>query len=430
MLGDRVDAGKIPGLGRMRRPSPDGGRFWGAVLGTVLKRPLMWTVVAGGLLIALALPAVNMKLSLLPLDKELPKTESIVQTYKHVNEKFPGGPSPAQVVIEADDVNAPEFQAALADFKQRVVADSALFTDQIDVRTFPGKNTVMEINVPFTGADDGKSLKTLRDDLVPGTFGRVQGVDAPVTGEYAETKDFNDQLDKTTPIAFGFVLLFAFLLMLASFRSLAIAITAIVLNLLSVGAAYGVLALVFQHGYGDFLVGTDAPGAITSWLPLFLFVVLFGLSMDYHVFVVSRIREAYDKGMDTKSAVAHGVRSTAGVVTSAAVIMVAVFAVFGTLSMQQMKQMGVGLAVAVLLDATVIRAILLPAVMGLLGERNWYLPKWLGWLPQMDHGADDDLDEPPVAGRPEPVAVGAGRHAAPYRPDVSEAGRIPRPPLG
>ncbi|WTW94230.1 MMPL family transporter [Streptomycetaceae bacterium NBC_01309] len=446
MLGDKVDAGKIPGLGRMRRPSPDGGKFWGAILGTVLKRPLAWTVVAGGLLIALTIPAMDMKLSLLPLDKELPKSEPIVQTYQHVNEKFPGGPAPAQVVISADDINAAGFQAALAEFKKQVAGNPTLFTDQIEVRTFPDKNDVMQINVPFTGADDGKSLSTLRNDVVPDTFGKVEGADAPVAGDFAETKDFNAQLDKTTPIAFGFVLLFAFLLMLVSFRSLAIALTAIVLNLLSVGAAYGVLALVFQHGYGDFLVGTDAPGAITSWLPLFLFVVLFGLSMDYHVFVVSRIREAYDKGMSTNDAVAFGVRSTAGVVTSAAVIMVAVFAVFGTLSMQQMKQMGVGLAVAVLLDATIIRAILLPAVMGLLGERNWYLPKWLGWLPQMDHGAgedDDEIEQP----RREPVLAGAGAHAAPYQPgaeyghgdhqygqpggdDVSGSSRIPRPPVG
>ncbi|NUP30694.1 MAG: MMPL family transporter [Streptomycetaceae bacterium] len=428
MLGDKVDGGKIPGLARMRRPSADGGRFWGAILRTVLRRPLVWTVAAGGVLVALAIPAADMKLSMLPLDKELPKDVSIVQTYKHVNEKFPGGPAPAEVVVKAKDINAADVQGALDAFKKKAVADG-VSTEKIEVRTYPGKTDVMSISVPF--ADTSKeveSLKKLRDTVIPETFGKVKGLDAPVTGETARTEDFNHQLGKTTPIAFGFVLLFAFLLMLTSFRSLTIALTAIVLNLLSVGAAYGVLTLVFQHGYGDVLVGTDAPGAITSWLPLFLFVVLFGLSMDYHVFVVSRIREAYDRGMNTNDAVAYGVRSTAGVVTSAAVIMVAVFGVFGTLSMQQMKQMGVGLAVAVLLDATIIRAILLPAVMGMLGERNWYLPKWLGWLPTMDHGAGSD-DDAPAQPRREPVL--AGRHAAPHAPEeVSTTQWIPRPPVG
>ncbi|MDI2126383.1 MMPL family transporter [Yinghuangia seranimata] len=428
MLHDKVDAGKIPGLGRMRRPSPEGGRFWGAILRTVLRRPVVWAVASAGLLVALALPALDMKLSLLPLDKELPKDSAIVQTYTKIDQKFPGGPAPADVVIKTRDINAADFKAALEAFKKQAVA-SGVSTDQIETRTFPGKTDVMTVEVPFKDPDHQvAALHTLRDTVIPDTLGKVKGLDAPVSGRVAETEDFNHQLDKTTPIAFGFVLLFAFLLMLVSFRSLTIALTAIVLNLLSVGAAYGVLGLVFQHGYGDNLVGTDAPGAITSWLPLFLFVVLFGLSMDYHVFVVSRIREAYDKGMDTKSAVAHGVRSTAGVVTSAAVIMVAVFAVFGTLSMQQMKQMGVGLAVAVLLDATIIRAVLLPAVMGLLGERNWYLPKWLGWLPQLDHGADDAAPPAPVR---EPVLAG-GRHAAPYAgyEDVSGSTRLPRPPVG
>ncbi|NUU22348.1 MAG: MMPL family transporter, partial [Streptomycetaceae bacterium] len=247
MLGDKIDGGRIPGLGRMRRPSPDGGRFWGAILGTVLRRPLLWTVAAGGLLIALAIPAADMKLSLLPLDKELPKDEPIVKTYQDINAKFPGGPSPAMVVVKADDVHAADFQAALASFKQQVTANDALFTDQVDERYWPGKNDVMSISVPFTGADDVKSLKELRNNVIPDTLEKVKGVDAPVSGDVAGTEDFNHQLDKTTPIAFGFVLLFAFLLMLVSFRSLAIAITAIVLNLLSVGAAYGVLGLVFQH---------------------------------------------------------------------------------------------------------------------------------------------------------------------------------------
>ncbi len=186
-------------------------------------------------------------------------------------------------------------------------------------------------------------------------------------------------------------MIFAFVLMLLSFRSLTVALTSIVLNLLSVGAAYGILVAVFQHGWGASLVGAEGVGAIITWLPLFLFVILFGLSMDYHVFVVSRIREARLRGRNTEDAIRHGVVTTAGVVTSAAVIMVAVFAIFGTLSMQSMKQMGVGLAAAVLIDATIIRGVLLPAVMSLLGERNWYLPKWMHRLPDLTH------DEAPEA---------------------------------
>jgi len=168
-----------------------------------------------------------------------------------------------------------------------------------------------------------------------------------------------------------------FALMLAAFGSVVIAATTIVFNLLSVGAAYGALVAVFQHGWGAALLGTTAPGAIESWIPLFVFVVLFGLSMDYNVFVVSRIKEGHDHGLPTKEAVAHGIRATAGVVTSAAVIMVAVFAVFGTLSLQQFKQLSVGLAVSVLLDATIVRGVLLPSVMTLLGEHNWYRPRLL-----------------------------------------------------
>ena len=168
------------------------------------------------------------------------------------------------------------------------------------------------------------------------------------------------------------------------------------LNLLSVGAAYGLLVLVFQHGWGESLLGFRSTGAITSWLPLFLFVVLFGLSMDYHVFILSRVREAYDRGMSTNDAIRHGLRTTAGTVTSAAIIMVAVFGVFATLSAVEFKQMGVGLAAAILIDATIVRAVLLPAAMTLLGERNWYLPRWLKWLPRVSHEPSPEAELEPA----------------------------------
>ena len=209
---------------------------------------------------------------------------------------------------------------------------------------------------------------------------------------------------------FAFVLGFAFLLLLFAFRSLVIAAKAIVLNLLSVAAAYGILVLVFQHGWGKQVLGFDATGGIVPFLPIFLFVILFGLSMDYHVFILSRIREAYDRGATTDEAVAHGIKTTAGVITSAALVMVCVFSVFGVLSFMIFKQIGVGLAAAILIDATIVRAVLLPASMKLLGEWNWYLPSWLEWLPRLDHGESTAPVVLPPASRDRPGVVAPCRH--------------------
>ena len=221
--------------------------------------------------------------------------------------------------------------------------------------------------------------------MIPTTIAKVDGTQTDVTGLTAGSKDFNDAMGARLPYVFAFVLGLAFVLLLVTFRSIVIPIKAIVLNLLSVGASYGILTLVFQDGHGESLLDFTSLGGITSWLPLFLFVILFGLSMDYHVFIISRIREAVDGGMSTDRAVAHGIKQTAGVVTSAAIVMVAVFSIFATLSSLEFKQMGVGLAAAVLIDATVVRAVLLPATMKLLGDWNWYLPKKLSWLPKLDH---------------------------------------------
>ncbi|NEV91167.1 MMPL family transporter [Streptomyces tendae] len=395
LLGERVEKGRVPFL-RRRRPSgsaSEGSRFWTAVLKRVLARPTLAAVVAVGALLAVAAPALGMKTQNLTLDQEFGDSLPIVQTYNRVNEAFPGGSDPAEVVVKADDINAPEVRAALADFRERAIS-SGVSLGPVDVTMHDEQNVAL-VYVPLVGGSDqdkaGESLDKLRDDVRPATLGKVDGVEAPITGQVAGNKDFNDQLVGSVLPVFAFVVVFAFLLMLLSFRSLTIALTSIVLNLLSVGAAYGILVAVFQHGWGASLVGAEGVGAIITWLPLFLFVILFGLSMDYHVFVVSRIREARLRGRSTRDAIQHGVVTTAGVVTSAAVIMVAVFAIFGTLSMQSMKQMGVGLAAAVLIDATIIRGVLLPAVMSLLGERNWYLPKWLHRLPDLTH------DESPEA---------------------------------
>jgi RND superfamily putative drug exporter len=392
LLGERVDKGRIPFLGRRRKGNGE-SRVWTAVLRGVLAKPVVSVVVAVGALLAVAAPALGMKTSQLTLDQEFGDSLPIVQTYNRVNDAFPGGSQPAEVVVKAKDIKAPEVRSALAEFKERAIASGAS-RGPVDVKLHPAQNVAF-VYVPLVGGSDydqaGKSLQKLRDEVRPATLGKVEGVQAPITGQVAGSHDFNDQLGGAVVPVFAFVVVFAFLLMLLSFRSLTVAITSILLNLLSVGAAYGVLVAVFQHGWGASLVGAEGVGAIVTWLPLFLFVILFGLSMDYHVFVVSRIREARLRGRGTRDAIQHGVVTTAGVVTSAAVIMVAVFAIFGTLSMQSMKQMGVGLAAAVLIDATVIRGVLLPAVMALLGERNWYLPKWLHRLPDLTH------DEAPQA---------------------------------
>ncbi|MER6490627.1 MMPL family transporter [Streptomyces griseorubiginosus] len=405
LLGERVEKGKIPWLhpeSRLRRKRAAGNResrFWTAVLKGVLAKPLVYVVVAAGALLAIAAPALGMKTQNLTLDQEFGDSLPIVQTYNRVNASFPGGSEPAEVVVKAADINAPEVTAALADFKARAISSGAS-RGPVEIKLHDAQNLAF-VYVPLVGGSDfdkaGQSLDKLRDEVRPATLGKVDGVQAPITGQVAGSKDFNDQLTGAVVPVFAFVVIFAFVLMLLSFRSLTVAITSIVLNLLSVGAAYGILVAVFQHGWGASLVGAEGVGAIITWLPLFLFVILFGLSMDYHVFVVSRIREARLRGRTTKDAIQHGVVTTAGVVTSAAVIMVAVFAIFGTLSMQSMKQMGVGLAAAVLIDATIIRGVLLPAVMALLGERNWYLPKWLNRLPDLTHDESADAVAAPAA---------------------------------
>jgi uncharacterized membrane protein YdfJ with MMPL/SSD domain len=205
------------------------------------------------------------------------------------------------------------------------------------------------------------------------------------------------RMAEPVPIVFGFVLTFAFLLLLVTFRSIVVATKAILLNLLSVGAAYGVLVAIFQNGWGEGVLDFKSNGGIASWLPMFMFVILFGLSMDYHVFILSRVREAYDRGMSTDDAVAYGIKTTAGTVTSAAVVMVGAFLIFATLPFLDFKEMGIGLAAAVLIDATIVRAFLLPASMKLLGDWNWYLPKWLEWLPQVKHETQPDAVPVPAA---------------------------------
>ncbi len=384
-LGDRVDKGRIPFLGK-RLAKRDESRMWTVVLNGVLRHPKVAATLSAGVLVALAIPALGMHTASAGVDA-IPKDTPVIKTFDRLTAAFPGEKAALNVVVKADDVTKPEVASAISQLQARALG-SKVAVDTSDVEISKDK-TVAQVTIPVAGkGTDGASMTALakvRDDLVPQTVGKVRGVEAVVGGDTAMTKDYNDMVKANAPIVFLFVLGLAFMLLLVTFRSLVIPVKAIVLNLLSVGAAYGVLVLVFQDGHGEKLLGFESTGAIEPWLPLFLFVILFGLSMDYHVFILSRVREAFDRGMTTEDAVSHGIRSTASTVTSAAIVMVAVFGVFATLSSIVFKQLGIGLAVAILIDATLVRAILLPATMKLLGDRNWYLPKKLGWLPHIEH---------------------------------------------
>ena len=382
-LGDRVEKGRVPFVHRLR--SKDGeSRFWGAILDRVLRRPVVSAVAAGAVLVALTIPAFALNTATTGVDDiSIPE----IQPVKTFEDAFPGGNNPALVAIKADDVRTPQIQDAIVQLKQQALA-SGQMKAPIEVEA-SRDSTVAEISIPLAGngtdATSQAALATLREDLVPQTVGQVDGVEYAVGGPTAADKDWESKMVTTAPLVVGFVLIFAFLILLASFRSIVVAVKAILLNLLSVGAALGLLVLLFQKGWGESFLGFESNGGITPWLPMFLFVILFGLSMDYHVFILSRVREAYDRGLSNEEAVTYGIKSTAGVVTSAAVVMVGTFSVFALLPVIDMKEMGIGLAAAILIDATLVRAVLLPATMKLLGDRNWYLPRWLEWLPRLEH---------------------------------------------
>jgi uncharacterized membrane protein YdfJ with MMPL/SSD domain len=403
-LGDHVERGRIPLL--MRRRSGGASRAWGAVIDAVLRRPLASLLAAGGLLLALCLPVLGMHTAL-PGTDTLPRSLPVMQTYDRIQERFPGKEIAATVAVRSDLLATPAGRAALAELRRDALASGVVHEPiKVDVAS-GGRVAAISLPIDGDGTNDAshRALNVIRGELTPALHAALPDAEIGVTGMTAGTADFNELMNARIGWVFAFVLSLAFLLLLATFRSVVIAAKAIALNLLSVGAAYGVLVLVFQHGWGESLLGFRSTGAITSWLPPFLFVVLFGLSMDYHVFILSRVREAYDRGRTTQDAIRHGIRTTASTVTSAAIIMVAVFGVFATLSAVEFKQMGVGLAVAILIDATIVRAVLLPAAMALLGERNWYLPRWLEWLPRV---SGELAAEPLPAGAPEPAREPVG----------------------
>ncbi|WP_026240447.1 MMPL family transporter [Parafrankia discariae] len=397
------------------------------LMGRLLRRPGIVAVVTGGLLILLAVPALGLR-TVEPGMDDIPDDLPIMQTYDRVQAAFPGEQTAAVIVVSAADVRAPRAAGAIDALRERALASGVMYEPITTEISRDGQVAKISIPIAGSGTDDAslRVLDALRDEIIPGTIDPVAGMSADVTGWTAGSADFNAQLNGRTPLVIGFVLVLAFLLLLAAFRSAVVAAAAVALNLLSVAAAYGLLVVVFQHHWADGLLGYTSTGAITNWLPLMLFVILFGLSMDYQVFVLSRVREAYDSGLPMRDAVLVGVRRSAGVVTSAAVIMVAVFSIFATLSQVSMKQLGVGLGAAILLDATVIRVILMPAVLTLIGERAWRRRP----VAAVTDAADEDDEDEGGRGTAVPVPVLPAQAPVPSAPSgrgpFSGAGDYPR----
>jgi len=381
VLGDRVEALRLP-FSR-RRAARRGGvdTFWGRLAGLVTRRPVVWTVAAGGALVALALPALGMRTAL-PGAESLPKSFASVEAYDRLTAAFPQDGTTVDVVVEAPAVAAADVDAALVQGFSTAVATGKVVGTEPAVRVSTDRTVhVLSLAVPLQVSDErlGDAVDEIRADVVPQIRSALAGqADVAVhVGGSAAVTDLTRWLDDRLPWVVGFVLVLTLVVMAISFGSPWLAVATVALNVLSVGAAYGVITLVFQNTWAEGLLGFTSIGSIAAWLPLLMFVVLFGLSMDYHVFVVSRVREAWDSGVGPRDAVRLGVARSAGVVTSAAAVMVAVFAIFGTLSSLEMKQLGVGLATAVLLDATLVRGVLLPAVLALLGRRAHTGPSWL-----------------------------------------------------
>jgi uncharacterized membrane protein YdfJ with MMPL/SSD domain len=402
-LGDRVNKGRVPFLRPERRTGEP--RVWSWVLDRVLKRPLVSALAAGAVLVVLAIPVFHIHTADSGIDG-LPRSIEVMQTYDRMQAAFPGEQFTADIVVEGQNLDRGHIQAAAEEMRQ-IARNSDQFNEPVTVDTSPdGEVAVIEVPLAGNGTNDTSlaAVESLREDVVPEILPSVRGGEVVgVAGFTAGSVDFNDLMASRIWWVFGFVFAMAFMLLLVTFRSIVIPIKAILLNVLSVAAALGIVTYVFQDGHFEDLLNFDSTGAITAWFPIMLFVILFGLSMDYHVFILSRIKEAVDRGQSTGEAVSHGIKSTAGVVTAAAIVMVAVFGIFATLQFIDMKQFGVGLAAAILIDATLVRGVLLPATMKLLGKWNWYLPKWLEWLPQ----------GPALEGGPEPSEP----ERRPLRPD-------------
>ncbi len=380
-LGRWADRGRIPVLGR-RRTAARPSRLWAALVRRVVARPVVWGSAAALAMITLAVPGLGMRIGS-PADGGFGGHLPVIQTLDRIGRAFPGSPAPAQVVVTGRDLAGPRVQDALGALRARASARGPIRGPVTAVPVAGGRALLVDVPLAGSGTDrvSDDALVALRDRVLPRTLGQVGGISYAVTGNTAGNYDDIAVLRSRTPLVLAVVAALAFVVLLIAFRSAAIPLVSILLNLLSVGAAYGLITLIFQDGRLQGLLGFTSYGAIVPWIPLFLFVFLFGLSMDYHVFILSRIRELRARGATTPDAIVAGIASSAGVVTSAAVIMVAVFSILATLSLIQLKMLGVGLGAAVLIDATIVRGILVPAALTLLGEHSWYLPRWLRWLP-------------------------------------------------
>jgi RND superfamily putative drug exporter len=381
-LGRTVDRPRVPLLWRLtnRTGAPRG---WPVLLRPALRHPLATLLVSVVALLALALPALGMQLKNTGTD-ELPRTIPAMRSYDRMIAAYPAEHPPHKVAVRAPAERAAEVRAALRRLVERTRRDPLFARDQTaqgpEIRaSADGRVHTVSVVSPYSSdsRQAKQALGKLRRDLVPGTIGTIAGAEYAVGGETASSLDFGTHVEEKLPLVIGFVLLLTFVMMAVTFRSIVVALTAITINLLSAMASFGLLVLVFQHTWAEGALDFTSTGTVIAWLPLFLFVVLFGLSMDYHVFVVSRIQEAARRGLPTRDAVEYGITRSAGVVTSAAIVMVSVFAVFASLPMMDMKQMGFGLAAAVLIDAVVVRIVILPSLMTLLGRANW----WPGRLP-------------------------------------------------
>ncbi len=379
-LGRWVDRPRVPFLWRLSMRNTGTPRLWQRILRPSLRRPRTTLVVGAGVLAALAVPAFGMTLNA-PSEADLPRSIPIMRSYDRMTEAFPSTGASHQIAVRVPAEETAAGRAAVDGLVDRIAADPGFAHDRPPEVTpaADGRIHLISAGIPHDGGsvEADQSLERLRTVLLPATVGGVAGAEFAVSGQTAGENDFVATMTSALPWVIGFVLLLTFLVMLWAFRAPVIALSSIALNLLSAGAAYGLLVLVFQNTWAEGLLGFTSTGGITAWLPVILFVTLFGLSMDYHVFVVSRIREAARSGMPTREAIAAGITRSAGVVTSAAAVMIGVFSIFATLSTIDMKQMGVGLAAAILIDATLIRAVILPALMTVLGKANWWTPRWL-----------------------------------------------------
>ena len=382
LLGDGVDRLRIPIVGRrsVERANPE-GRFWGTIVHGVLRRPALSLAVSTAVLLAAASPIFGMKIGTSGVSA-LPERFDSRQGYAALQRSFPRATAnPVEIVAEKGASDA-AGRAGLSSLRSRLASDPRFGPGSI--ARAPDGAALLTVPVQGDASSDRAvaAVRALRSTIVPTAFAQADA-DALVGGETSKNIDYIDSATDPTPIVIALVLALTLVLLTVVFRSLVVAALTVVLNLLSVGAAYGLIVLVFEHGVGAGLFGFEQSDTIEAWVPLFLFSVLFGLSMDYQVFLLSRIKERYDQVGDTTEAVTVGVASTARIITGAALIIVAVFAGFARGELIMFQQMGFGVAVALLIDATVIRSVVLPATMHLLGRRNWYLPQWLHWLPRV-----------------------------------------------